>query len=152
MTTLRHTRIQAAVVLDDAVLVVQVLLDDGRRFWLLPGGGREPADVDDEAVIVREIREETFLDVTVDRVLLERDAGADDESYRHYRTFLCRPKSGSAPRPGARDGTAEICGVRWLPLVEEESWGPAIRTDCYLYPQLMEIRSALQQYADGSLP
>jgi hypothetical protein len=37
---MRDIRYQAAVVRDGSILVVQVSLADGRRLWMLPGGGR----------------------------------------------------------------------------------------------------------------
>ena len=44
MTTLRHTRFQAAIVQDDAVLLLQCALRNGPIVWMLPGGGRDEGE------------------------------------------------------------------------------------------------------------
>jgi hypothetical protein len=56
----RSIRYQAAVVLDDHLLLLKVL--DGRSgklFWVFPGGGQEPGETEEEC-IEREMREETI--------------------------------------------------------------------------------------------
>lgn len=119
--TYRDTRLQAAIVRGHEILVLEMLVDDGRRFWLLPGGGHEASDVDESAAIAREVREETTAAVSVERLLIEAPAHPDDATYRRYRTFLCHPIAGSEPVAGARDGIATICAVRWLHL-DDEAW------------------------------
>jgi len=141
--TYRDTRLQAAIVRGHEILVVEMLVDDGRRFWLLAGGGHERSDVDESAAIAREVREETTAAVSVERLLIEAPAHPDDATYRRYRTFLCHPIAGSEPVAGARDGIATICAVRWLHLDDEASWGRHIAEDRFLYPQLRAIRAAL---------
>src|SRR6185312_8622773 len=93
--TYRDTRLQAAIVRGHEILVVEMLVDDGRRFWLLAGGGHERSDVDESAAIAREVREETTAAVSVERLLIEAPAHPDDATYRRYRTFLCQPIAGS---------------------------------------------------------
>ena len=44
MTTLRHTRYQAAVIQDGAILLVRCAFRNGPTIWLLPGGGREDGE------------------------------------------------------------------------------------------------------------
>jgi uridine phosphorylase/8-oxo-dGTP pyrophosphatase MutT (NUDIX family) len=140
----RDTRLQAAVVRGNELLLVEMLIDDGRRFWLLPGGGREPGDSDDARAVAREVREETGLEVTLDRLLSETDAHPDDTTYGRYRTFLCRSPNSAAPSAGSRDGIATIGQIRWIRLDDETSWGPAIVEDRFLYPQLRAIAQLLQ--------
>jgi 8-oxo-dGTP pyrophosphatase MutT (NUDIX family) len=57
LVTLRHTRYQAAVVRNGAILLVRCQFADGSAFWMLPGGGRED-DEDDVECVVREVAEE----------------------------------------------------------------------------------------------
>lgn len=144
----RESRLQAAIVRDGEILVLEILVDDGRRLWLLPGGGREPDDVDDVAGVVREVREETTAAVTVERLLIDAPAQSDDPGYRRYRTFLCRPMPTSDPVAGARDGIATIASLRWLPLDDETAWGAQIVQDRFLYPQLRAIRDAIADLTD----
>ena len=58
MVTLRHTRYQAAVLHDEALLLVRCAFRDGPTVWMLPGGGREE-DEDEATCVVREVHEET---------------------------------------------------------------------------------------------
>lgn len=139
----RELRLQAAVINDHEILIVRVRLADGREFWLLPGGGREPADADEFAAVAREVREETGLEVRVERLLLDSRAHPDDATYERYRTFECRPAPGASAEPAAHDGIASILAVRWLRLGDEGSWGPEIVNDKFLAPQLRAIRAVL---------
>jgi 8-oxo-dGTP pyrophosphatase MutT (NUDIX family) len=149
--TKRDARIQAAVVRENNILVLSVLIDDGRRFWLLPGGGAEAHDLDEAATAVREVREETECQISVERFLFELPANAGDSTYRRYRTYLCRIAGGDMPRPGIRDGIATITHVAWLPLDDETKWEQSIREDRFLFPQLIAIQSALREPDGGFL-
>ncbi|MFN2567718.1 MAG: GNAT family N-acetyltransferase [Gemmatimonadaceae bacterium] len=142
----RDIRYQAAVVREQHLLVVQVRLTDGTTFWLLPGGGREASDESAEACVSREVHEETGLHVTAERLLSDVAAHPDDTTYERWRTYLCRVRAGEA-RPGAADGAARLAAVAWLPLSDEASWPPAIRSDRFLYPQLVRIATALRDEA-----
>jgi 8-oxo-dGTP diphosphatase len=78
-----------ALVYDDRhrLLVVQRAHEPGTGMWSLPGGRVEPGE-DDSAAVVREVAEETGLDVTVGELVgeVERDA-PDGRVYviRDYR-------------------------------------------------------------------
>jgi 8-oxo-dGTP pyrophosphatase MutT (NUDIX family) len=145
----RETRVQAAVLRGGEILLLEMAIDDGRRFWLLPGGGVEAGDADESAAIAREVHEETSLSVIVDRMLLDRPAAAADTAYRRYRTFLCIPQAGSLPVAGARDGIAVIDRVLWLRLDDDASWEPSVKADAFLLPQLLDIRAALDRLNRG---
>ena len=42
----------------------------GRAYWVIPGGGIEGSESEEECVI-REMKEETNLDVTIDRLVFD---------------------------------------------------------------------------------
>jgi 8-oxo-dGTP pyrophosphatase MutT (NUDIX family) len=112
---LREVRYQAAVIRDEHLLLVRVDLADGRTFWLMPGGGREPDDRNPEETIRREVHEETGLRVTVEALLMDVEAHPDDIRYARWHTYLCRVEGGDVSA-GASDGIAQIAAILWLPL------------------------------------
>ena len=142
----RHTRYQGAIVQDDHILLIQHQQHStGRAYWVLPGGGLDGSE-SEEACVVREMKEETNLEVAVERLLLD-EPGHPDGMYKWRKTYLCRPLSGD-PRPGYEpelEAAADyaIAAVRWFDLREESSWGADVREDRFTYPQLVRIREAL---------
>lgn len=138
---MRDTRLQAAIVRDGQLLLVRCTLPDESPFWALPGGGREAAESDAEAV-AREVREELGVEVEVGRVLDDVAADPPDGTYARWRTFACRLIAGE-PTACGPDGAAVLTAVRWLPLAGGAQWEPALRSDPFLYPQLERLRAAL---------
>ena len=104
----RIVRYQGAVIRDDSILLIKHREHaSGRDYWVIPGGGRE-GDETEEACVRREVREETCLDVLVQRLLLdqpERPGGM----HQRLKTYLCLPVADEASQmPG---GAGE--GERW---------------------------------------
>ena len=67
----RLIRYQGAIIQDDQLLLIKHHeLASGREYWILPGGGREPGESEEDCVI-REMMEETGLTVAVERLLME---------------------------------------------------------------------------------
>ncbi|NCC33621.1 MAG: NUDIX hydrolase, partial [Chloroflexia bacterium] len=84
----RDIRYQAAIVRDHHILLVKVYdRTNGRQFWILPGGGREP-DEDAETCLRREVREETGLDIEPGRLLLVTP-DIPEGGYAWLHTYLC---------------------------------------------------------------
>ena len=99
-----RTLASAAVIHDHAGRVLLAQTTYGRRAWDLPGGRVERAETP-EAGLVREILEETGLEIAVERLLVVdmRQAGSV------VLVFLCRLIGGSmVPGPG------EIRRLRWF--------------------------------------
>jgi 8-oxo-dGTP diphosphatase len=66
--------IAAAVVEHEGkVLLTKEILEDGKEYWIVPGGSVEWGETLEQAV-VREIKEETNLDITVERLLDHKEA------------------------------------------------------------------------------
>ena len=139
--TIRDTRLQAAIVRDDRLLLVQCTLPGEPPFWLLPGGGREAGESDAQAV-AREVREELGVAVDVGAVLDDVPADPPDGTYTRWRTFACRLVGGE-PAACGTDGSAQLTAVRWLPLADPEEWDAELRSDPFLCPQLERIRAAI---------
>jgi 8-oxo-dGTP diphosphatase len=87
--------------------------------WSLPGGAVELGE-SLEAAVVREIREETGLDVAVQSLVevVDRIHHAPDGRVEYHYVivdFLCRPSNSPGALPCAGSDADE---VRWVPLEE----------------------------------
>lgn len=149
----RRVRYQGAIVQDHHILLLhgrEGLGPGSRQFWLLPGGGRE-ADETEEQALRRELLEETHLEVKVERLLMSRGAHSSDEgAYEETRTYLCTPVRGvAAPgiEPEVPPEQWAILAVDWFDLRDEAGWGAEVLEDPITYDQLVEIRRILG-YAD----
>src|SRR5207237_4998218 len=108
----RHTRYQAAVLREGALLLLRCVFRDGPTVWILPGGGREEGESEEDCV-VREVREETALTVRVQRLLSDVPAEPPDGTYARWRTYLCTVLRGEAAPGGGEGASAELIDVTW---------------------------------------
>ncbi len=145
----RHTRYQAAIMIGSQILLIRhEEHNHGRTYWLLPGGGREDGESEEECVR-REMREETNLEVRVERLLEEHDSTHPNPVYAHYKTYLCTPVSGEA-QPGYEpeieaSSVYKIAEVRWVELWDQSGWDPLLLQDAITTGSLAYIRQALSQ-------
>jgi 8-oxo-dGTP diphosphatase len=143
----RTTRYQAAIMQGNQVLLIRHQEHaSGRSYWLLPGGGQEPGETEEECV-KREMREETGLEVRVERLLCRYPSHSPSAVYRFYNTYLCTPLSGEA-RPGYEPEPEAsawygIVEVAWVDLWNESTWSEALRADRLTLLNLQRVRSAL---------
>ena len=143
----RVVRYQAAIMRDAHILLIQHLEHaTGHAYWLLPGGGIEDGETDIECVR-REAREETHLEVEVERLLLDEPNHAPGDAYERLKTYLCRLVSGE-PRPGYEpepEAAAEysIAAVGWWSIDDETAWDAAIADDPITVSMLRQVRAAL---------
>jgi ADP-ribose pyrophosphatase YjhB (NUDIX family) len=144
----RIYRYQGAIIRDHHILLIRHQEHvSGHDYWLVPGGGIEAGETEEQCVI-REMKEETYLDVKVERLLLE-EHWEEDRVYRGAKTFLCTPVSGKAqpgyePEPEAASHYA-IVEVGWVDLRDETKWGEAIRKDHLTYTLLKKIQAKLKE-------
>lgn len=142
----RDIRYQAAIIEDDHILLLRAVdYEDGRMFWVIPGGGRE-ADETEEACVQREAWEETCLRVEVLGLILDETAIAD-RIYQHAKTYACRItggelKAGCEPEVDTQEFTT-IQEVKWFDLRDPPTWDTLVLNDPITYPLLQRIRSAL---------
>ncbi|MAF11477.1 hypothetical protein CMK11_13590 [Candidatus Poribacteria bacterium] len=133
---------------DAHILLIQHLEHaTGHAYWVLPGGGMEDGETETECVR-REVREETHLEVEVERMLLDEPNHAPDGLYERLRTYLCRPVSGE-PRPGYEpepEAAAEysIAAVGWWSIDDETAWNAGIADDSITVHMLRQVRAALR--------
>jgi 8-oxo-dGTP pyrophosphatase MutT (NUDIX family)/SAM-dependent methyltransferase len=142
----RKIRYQGAVVQGSRVLLIQHREHaSGVFYWCLPGGGREEGE-SEEACVVRELSEETGLQVKVERLLCDEPEHPGGY-YQRHRTYFCTILSGIL-QPGAEpeaDAAAlySIAEASWFDLRDEDSWGDKIRSDPFTYPQMKGLRKIL---------
>lgn len=142
----RHTRCQGAIMRDHHLLLItHQHHDTGRKYWLLPGGGIEDGE-DEVACVIREMREETHLDVRVERLLLDEEI-APSAGYTRIKTYLCVPIAGEA-KPGYEPEVEAsnmygITDVAWFDLRDETDWIGEMKLDEITYPQVKRIQKAL---------
>ncbi len=138
----RYARYQGAIVRDAQILLIQQTHhDDGRSYWLIPGGGIEPGE-SEEACVAREMWEETSLRVRVAGLLLDEE-GIPGGIYQRLKTYLCHVESGEAA-PGyepEEDAAAAyaITAVAWFELADPASWPAELRADPFTAPLLNRI-------------
>ena len=141
----RAVRYQGAIVEGDCVLLIRFRDPaSNHTFWLIPGGGIEPDETEEECV-QREMREETNLEVHVECLLLEHDDPAG--AYPCLKTYLCRVVSG-APSPGYEPGPPMPTGygifeTRWFHLGQPETWNEEVRQDWITCAMLGHVQRAL---------
>jgi len=142
----RTIRYQGAIIRNDHILLIKHReYASGDDYWVIPGGGREDGETEEECV-EREMMEETHLNVTVKRLLLD-EPGHPDEAYPRFKTYLCIPMSGEAhpgyePESEAAEQYA-ITEVGWFDLRDETTWEAKVITDPFTYPLLQRIRTVL---------
>ena len=149
----RHTRYQGAIVRDHHLLLIRHRHhDDGRTYWLAPGGGIEPGESEEDCVR-REMREETGLEVRVERLLVDA-ASVPGGVYTWMKTYLCSVVTGEA-RPGYEpeeeaSSLYAIAEVRWLDLRAPQDWFHLVASDRFTAPLVKRIMAELGYPPPGS--
>jgi len=142
----RHTRYQGAIIDNHSILLIRHQHHStGRTYWVIPGGGLDAGETEEECV-VREMKEETNLGVIVESLVLD-EPGHPDGVYKWRKTYLCRPIEGDA-KPGyepEEEASVEysIAEVRWFDLRDESSWDKKIYRNPFTYPQLTRLQEVL---------
>jgi diadenosine tetraphosphate (Ap4A) HIT family hydrolase/8-oxo-dGTP pyrophosphatase MutT (NUDIX family) len=120
----RKVRCQAVILQGDRLLVARHRNHrTGRDYWWLPGGGLVPGETP-EACVVREVWEETGLEVRLDRLLFETRDPRRTYLYERYLTYLCTPTGGTLAvgSEGESEMVHSITGLEWYSLWDEGGW------------------------------
>ncbi len=140
---MRHTRYQGAIVRGARLLLIKHYSHaSDRSYWVFPGGGID-ADESEIECVAREMREETGLEVRVERLLVD-ERTPSDRFYRRQKTYLCRASDGE-PTAGSEPETDhfDIVDVGWFDLARPESWRDRISDEQWVLPMIWEVRQTL---------
>lgn len=110
------TRISVVVVEDDKILLVKHRKGD-REYWVLPGGRLEYGETFFECAM-REVLEETGLEVAVDKIVFLSEAIAPDRSRHIVNVYLTANVTGGILKVGEED---VLAAVDFVSLKELES-------------------------------
>jgi len=104
-------RVAPIVVRDGAILLVRHV-KGGRTYWLLPGGGVEYGESVGDA-LVREVKEETNLDVALGDLVMVNDSIPPDGHRHVVNLYFMAEVVGGELAMGDDDNLAEL---RFVPL------------------------------------
>ena len=116
-----HVRVTGVVIEDDRILLLNQDTDTGRT-WSLPGGKVEEGETLAEA-LVREMREETGLDVEPGRLLYVCDHLPGNGTHVVHLTFEAEVTGETAGDVAAGLDTRPIRGVEFVKLADLPSLG-----------------------------
>ncbi len=111
--TIPTTRVSVIVLRDEQILLVRHRKGN-RQYWVLPGGRLEYGETFFECA-VRELKEETGLDVEVERFLFLSEAIAPDRSRHIVNIYIKAKVVGGTMKLG---NEPVLAGVDFVPLSE----------------------------------
>lgn len=88
-----------AIILKDGKVLMVCQQCGERRLWMAPGGGCEDGELSSETA-VREVREETGLDVRPVRLIWHVEQRKEDGETRFVDFFLCEAENDKEPELG----------------------------------------------------
>ena len=118
-------RVTGVVIEDDQILLLDQDTDTGRS-WSLPGGKVEHGESLSQA-LMREMREETGIDVSVGRLLYVADHLPGGDTHVVHMTFEATRTGGAVGDVMAGADTSPIRGVEFVPLTELPAHGFSAR-------------------------
>lgn len=113
-------RVTGVLIENGKILLVQQKLSE-KRNWSLPGGKLECGETMGQG-LVREMKEETGLDVELERLLYVCDVAASGNKILHI-TFLLRRVGGGIELPTNEFDENPINDVRFVPIEALEEYG-----------------------------
>lgn len=115
-----NIRVTGILIEDNKILLVKQKVSD-KRNWSLPGGKLEQGETIEQGIL-REIKEETGLDVEVLRLLYLCDVSASGNTLLHI-TFLLKKVAGDIELPSNEFESNPIYDVEFVPVAELSKYG-----------------------------
>ena len=115
------------IIIDNGKILLMYRYKNGMEYWVVPGGGIEAGESEIEA-LMREMKEETNLDVTVGRKVMDDVYNGVDVSYYMIDKF---------------DGKLELGGPEKEQLSQENVYLPkwvdiSVLNELTLYPEKLK--------------
>jgi 8-oxo-dGTP pyrophosphatase MutT (NUDIX family) len=138
----RTLRCQGVILKNNCILVLkQFNFNRNQEYWMLPGGGIEEGESALEGAL-REIMEETNLEVEYKGILFEQP-GFREEEYHRYVTFLFEPSEGSVEKVGKETvAHRKILELVWCSIIDESEWNEYLMVEQF-YPSMRDIKNKL---------
>ena len=121
-------RVAGILIEDDKILLIQHQKND-KKYWLIPGGGNDWGESTKEAVI-REYKEETNLDIKVDKFLFFSETISPDKS-RHVLNLFYRVHRGNRDNKFMKLGDEAV-------LTDLKFFGKDEIKDLTIYPNIKD--------------
>lgn len=115
-----NIRVTGILIEDNKILLVKPKVSD-KRNWSLPGGKLEQGETIEQGII-REMKEETGLDVEIVRLLYLCDVAASDNTLLHITSLLKRI-DGNIELPTNEFESNPICDVAFVPVSDLSKYG-----------------------------
>ena len=115
-----NVRVTGILIEDNKILLAQQKVSDKRK-WSLPGGRLERGETLSQGLI-REMKEETGLDVEIVRMLYLCDVAASSNTILHI-TFLLKRLGGELALPSNEFDENPIGEVKFVPISELSGYG-----------------------------
>ena len=116
-----NRRVGAIIIRDNKILLIK-RFNNGEKYWVVPGGGVEDKETDEQALI-REVIEETSINPKSFRLIVEPIKDGD-----HYHIFYLVDIGDEIPKLGgpeaAENNPNNSYELVWLPINELASLEP----------------------------
>ena len=138
----RIVRCQAAILKDNRMLVLrQYNCKRQEEDWMLPGGGLEDGETEQQCII-RELKEETGLEIEIKEILFD-EPGNGKDVYKRYVTFLCTPMKDSIQMIGNETVSyRKILELVWSSVTDENQWNEYLLAEKF-YPSMQKIKNRI---------
>ena len=139
---MEKVRSQGVILLEDKILIAKHFnYINNEEFWLLPGGSVKEKETPEDGII-REIKEETNLDVEIKEVLFD-SKGDGRDAYSRYFTYLCKAKNYENLKIGFEtNSNKKIIDLIWVSITDENTWNKYLLSNQF-YPSMKEIKDEL---------
>lgn len=115
-----NIRVTGILIEDEELLLVKQKVSD-KRNWSLPGGKLEQGETIEQGII-REMKEETGLDVEIIRLLYLCDVSASNNTLLHI-SFLLKRVAGNIELPTNEFESNPIYDVEFIPISDLLDYG-----------------------------